>query len=57
VNFLQELGKISRVILFDKRGTGISDRIVELSAIEERMDDNHAIMDAVGSEKAVLFGH
>ncbi len=57
VDFLQELGKIARVILFDKRGTGLSDRIIELSTIEERMDDIRAVMDAVGSEKAVLFGH
>lgn len=57
VSFLQELGKITRVILFDKRGTGLSDRIVELSTLEERMDDIRAVMDAVGSEKAILFGH
>lgn len=57
VDFLSELGKIARVILFDKRGTGLSDRIVELSTIEERMDDIRAVMDAVGSQKAILFGH
>lgn len=57
VNFLQELGKICRVILFDKRGTGLSDRVVELSTLEERMDDIRAVMDAIGAEKAVLFGH
>lgn len=57
VEFFQELGKIARVILFDKRGTGLSDRVVELSTLEERMDDIRAVMDAVGSEKAVLFGH
>lgn len=57
VSFLDQLGKISRVILFDKRGTGLSDRVVELSTLEERMDDIRAVMDAVGSEKAVLFGH
>ncbi len=57
VHFLQELGKISRVILFDKRGTGLSDRVVELSTLEERMDDIRAVMDAVASSKAVLFGH
>ncbi|PTB95878.1 adenylate/guanylate cyclase domain-containing protein [Marivirga lumbricoides] len=57
VDFLEELGKIAKVILFDKRGTGLSDRIVELSTLEERMDDIRAVMDAVGSEKAVLFGH
>lgn len=57
VDFLQELGKVARVILFDKRGTGLSDRVVELSTLEERMDDIRAVMDAAGSEKAVLFGH
>ncbi len=57
VHFLQELGKIARVILFDKRGTGLSDRLVELSTLEERMDDIRAVMDAAGSQKAVLFGH
>ncbi|SMD32789.1 Pimeloyl-ACP methyl ester carboxylesterase [Reichenbachiella faecimaris] len=57
VHFFEELGKIARVILFDKRGTGLSDRVVELSTLEERMDDIRAVMDAVGSEKAILFGH
>ncbi len=57
VHFLLELGKVARVILFDKRGTGLSDRIVEFSTLEERMDDIRAVMDAVGSQKAVLFGH
>ena len=57
VGFFQELGKIARVILFDKRGTGLSDRVVEFSTLEERMDDIKAVMDTVGSEKAILFGH
>ncbi|MGB5818532.1 MAG: alpha/beta fold hydrolase [Saonia sp.] len=57
VGFLQELGKIARVILFDKRGTGLSDRITEFPTLEKRMDDIRAVMDAVGSQKAVLFGH
>ncbi|MEB2778686.1 alpha/beta hydrolase [Algoriphagus sp. D3-2-R+10] len=57
VTFLEELGKVSRVILFDKRGAGLSDRIVELSTLEERMDDIRAVMDAVGSQKSILFGH
>ncbi|MFZ1786908.1 MAG: alpha/beta hydrolase, partial [Saprospiraceae bacterium] len=57
VAFLKELGQIGRVILFDKRGTGLSDRMIELSTLEERMDDIRAVMDAVNSEKAVLFGH
>lgn len=57
VHFLNELGKIARIILFDKRGTGLSDRVVELSTLEERMDDIRAVMDAAGSQKAILFGH
>jgi pimeloyl-ACP methyl ester carboxylesterase/AraC-like DNA-binding protein len=57
LDFLTALGKMARVILFDKRGTGLSDRIVELSSLEERMDDIRAVMDAAGSEKAILFGH
>ncbi|MEW7289075.1 alpha/beta fold hydrolase [Aquimarina sp. 2304DJ70-9] len=57
VNFLQELGKVARVILFDKRGTGLSDRVVGFPTLEERMEDIRAVMDAVGSQKAVLFGH
>jgi pimeloyl-ACP methyl ester carboxylesterase/AraC-like DNA-binding protein len=57
VNFFQELGKMCRIILFDKRGTGLSDRVVELSTLEERMEDINSVMKAVGSEKAILFGH
>ncbi|MEM1121996.1 MAG: alpha/beta fold hydrolase [Bacteroidota bacterium] len=57
VDFLETLGKSARVILFDKRGTGLSDRVVELSTLEERMDDIRAVMDAVRSERAILFGH
>lgn len=57
VHFLQELGKITRVILFDKRGTGLSDRVLGFPTLEERMDDIRAVMDAVDSEKAILFGH
>jgi len=56
-SFLTNLTKFSRLILFDKRGTGLSDRVTTLSTLEERMDDIRAVMDAVGSEKAVLFGH
>lgn len=57
VHFFEELGKIVRIILFDKRGTGLSDRIVELSTLEERMEDIKAVMDATNSKKAILFGH
>jgi pimeloyl-ACP methyl ester carboxylesterase len=45
-----------RVLLFDKRGTGLSDRSVGASTLEERMDDIRAVMDAAGSEQAVIMG-
>ncbi|MBX7170083.1 MAG: alpha/beta fold hydrolase [Pyrinomonadaceae bacterium] len=56
--FLNRLASFSRLILFDKRGTGLSDRVPvhELPTLEQRMDDVRAVMDAVGSEKAVLVG-
>lgn len=56
-SFLTGLANFSRLILFDKRGTGLSDRMNHLSTLEERMDDIRAVMDAVGSTHAVLFGH
>ncbi|MCH8814255.1 MAG: adenylate/guanylate cyclase domain-containing protein [Chloroflexi bacterium] len=57
-NFLNRLASFSRLILFDKRGTGMSDRVAdsELPMLEERMDDVRVVMDAAGSEKAVLMG-
>lgn len=57
-SFLYKLASFSRLILFDKRGTGLSDRVPinSLPTIEERMDDVRAVMDVVGSESAVLFG-
>jgi class 3 adenylate cyclase/pimeloyl-ACP methyl ester carboxylesterase len=56
--FFQRLASFSRLILFDKRGTGLSDRvpISELPTLEQRMDDVRAVMDAAGSERAALFG-
>ncbi|WP_201862492.1 adenylate/guanylate cyclase domain-containing protein [Microvirga soli] len=54
--FLSRLSAFSRLILFDKRGTGLSDRLGNLPTLEERMDDVRAVMDAVGSTKAALFG-
>ena len=45
----------SRLLRFDKRGTGMSDRLVELPSLDTRMDDVRAVLDAVGSERAVLF--
>ena len=53
--FLNRLGSFARVIAFDKRGTGLSDR-VDISGLERRMDDVHAVMDAAGIERATLFG-
>ncbi len=56
--FLKRLASFSRLILFDKRGTGLSDRVPinELPTLEQRMEDVHAVMDAVGSERAILIG-
>jgi serine/threonine protein kinase len=56
--FLRRLASFSRVILFDKRGTGLSDRVPnhQLPNLEQRMDDVRAVMDAVGSRRAVLCG-
>lgn len=57
VRFLQRLGSFARVILFDKRGTGLSDRVTDTPTLEERMDDVRAVMDAVGSKRAALLGY
>lgn len=54
--FLNRLASFSRLIQFDKRGTGLSDRITGMPTLEQRMDDVRAVMDAVGSERAALFG-
>ena len=58
-HFLERLASFSRLILFDKRGTGLSDRVSndELPTLEQRMDDVRAVLEAVGSERAALFGH
>lgn len=57
-SFLERLASFSRLILFDKRGTGLSDRVPlsELPTLEQRMEDVHSVMDAVGSERAILVG-
>src|SRR6478672_2532174 len=57
--FLERLASFSRLILFDKRGTGMSDRVSNdrLPTLEQRMDDVRAVLDAVGSENAALLGH
>ena len=54
--FLARLATFARVIIFDKRGTGLSDRDTGLPTLEERMDDVRAVMDAVGSERAAILG-
>jgi pimeloyl-ACP methyl ester carboxylesterase len=53
---LSRLASFSRLILFDKRGTGLSDRSAGIPDLETRMDDIRAVMDAVGSERAALLG-
>src|SRR6185295_11566641 len=56
--FLRRLASFSRLILFDKRGTGLSDRVPldQLPTLEQRMDDVRAVMEAVGSQRAALCG-
>jgi pimeloyl-ACP methyl ester carboxylesterase len=57
--FYLRLASFSRLILFDKRGTGLSDRVApdDLPTLEARMDDMRAVLDAVGSERAAVLGH
>ena len=54
--FYDRLAEGRRLMLFDKRGMGLSDRVSGVAALEERMDDVRAVMDAVGSRRAVLLG-
>src|SRR3954451_16867370 len=55
-HLLDRLGSFSRLIIFGKRGTGLSDPVATVPTLEERMDDLKALMDAASSERAVLFG-
>src|SRR5579872_2197325 len=55
-SFVNRLASFSRLILFDKRGCGMSDRVHPLPTMEQRMDDVRAVMDAAGSERAALLG-
>lgn len=55
-SFLERLASFSRLILFDRRGVGLSDRVSGAVTLEERIDDTRAVLDAVGSERAALFG-
>ena len=54
--YLRRLASFSRLIVFDKRGTGMSDRTAGIATLEERMDDLRAVMDDAGAERAVLYG-
>jgi pimeloyl-ACP methyl ester carboxylesterase len=54
--FVLRLAAFARVILFDKRGTGMSDRDVGIATLEERMDDVRAVMDAAGTDRAAIYG-
>jgi len=54
--FIEKMAAFSRLIIFDRRGTGLSDRILSLGSFEELMDDIAAVMDAARSERAALFG-
>jgi class 3 adenylate cyclase len=55
-HLLQRLSSFSRLIMFDKPGTGLSDRLATIPTLEQRMDDVRAVMDAVGSERAAFLG-
>jgi class 3 adenylate cyclase len=55
-HFHSRLGALGRVVMFDKRGTGMSDRAAAMPTMDERMDDIRAVMDAVGFDRAVLIG-
>jgi class 3 adenylate cyclase len=55
-NLYRRLASFSRLIIFDKRGTGLSDRDCGIPSLEQRMDDVHAVMNAAGSEKVSILG-
>jgi len=54
--FFRRFGSFARVITFDKRGTGLSERTLGFGTAEDRMDDIRAVMDAAGCERAALVG-
>jgi len=54
--WFNHLGRRVRVVMFDKRGTGLSDRLGQLPNLDQRMDDARAVMDAAGIERAALMG-
>ena len=56
-DYYRALSSFCRLIVFDKRGTGLSDRVSDIPDLETRMDDVRAILDAVGSERAAVLGN
>jgi pimeloyl-ACP methyl ester carboxylesterase len=54
--FFDRISSFARLIVFDKRGTGLSDPVTEVPTLEQRIDDVRAVMDAAESERAALFG-
>jgi pimeloyl-ACP methyl ester carboxylesterase len=54
--WLLRLGSYARVVMFDKRGTGMSDRVADLAGLDQRMDDLRAVMEAADMEEAALLG-
>ena len=54
--FFERLGAFSRLIIFDKRGTGLSDPVTEVPTLEQRVDDVRAVMNAAGSERRPYSG-
>jgi pimeloyl-ACP methyl ester carboxylesterase len=56
VRFFERISSFARLIIFDKRGTGLSDPVVEVPTLEQRVDDVRAVMDAAGSERAAFLG-
>ena len=54
--FLRRLAEFSRVIVFDKRGTGLSDPVESTATFEQRVDEIGAVMDAAGCERATVLG-
>ena len=55
-NLVDDMARFARVVIFDKRGTGLSDRSLGFGSLADRMDDIRAVMDAAGIERAALFG-
>jgi pimeloyl-ACP methyl ester carboxylesterase len=54
--WLTRVGSFARVVMFDKRGTGMSDRVIEMPGLDQRIDDLRAVMDAAGIEQAAVLG-